>query len=114
MLTKSKIQLIKEALERANDFRLGLENLTNKYTVEDSVFVYVGGMVQEVTQGYFEEKSQHTTIIEAIRNCNNDFNRYGIRIINNEKFVVGEIKKNLVDCSESATIFDINRLTDIR
>ena len=114
MLTKSKIQLIKESLEMANDYREGLENLTNKYTIEDSVFIYINGMVHEATQGYFVEKSKHDSILEAIRNCNGEFNRYGIRIINNKEFIVGEIKRNLVECSEDATVFDINRLTDIR
>lgn len=114
MLTKSKIQLIKESLAIANDYREGLENLTKKYNIEDSVFVYVGGMVQEATQGYFVEKSKHNSISEAIRHCNCEFGKYGIRIINNEEFIVGEIKRNLVKCSKDSTVFDINRLTDIR
>ena len=114
MLTKSKIQLVKESLAMANDYREGLENLTNKYTVEDSIFVYTGGSVHEVTQGYFIEKSKHDSILEAIRHCNGEFNRYGIRIVNNAEFIVGEIKRNLVECEKDTTIFDINRLTDIR
>ena len=40
MQTKSKIQLIRESLAMASDYREGLENLMNKYTIEDSVFVY--------------------------------------------------------------------------
>lgn len=114
MLTKSKIQLIREALEIANDYREGLENLMEKYTIEDSVFVYVGGMVHEATQGYFVEKSKHTTLLEAIRGCNGNFGGCGIRVINNKEFVVGEIKRNLVDCDKDSTVFDINKLTDIR
>lgn len=114
MQTKSKIQLIKEALAVANDYREGLENLMEKYTIEDSVFVYVGGMVQEAIQGYFVEKSKHDSLLEAIRNCNCEFGRYGIRIKENKEFVVGEIKRNLAECSQEATVFDINRLTDIR
>lgn len=114
MLTKSRIQLIKESLVAANDYREGLENLTNKYIIEDSVFVYMGGMIHEATQGYFVEKSKHDSILEAIRHCNGHFDNYGIRIINNEEFIVGEIKRNLVECDKDAIVFDINRLTDIR
>lgn len=113
MQTKSKIQLIREALAMASDYREGLENLMNKYTIEDSVFVY-NGMVHEATQGYFVVKSTHENIMEAIRNCNGDFINNGIRIINNKEFVVGEIKRNLVDCNKESKIFDINRLTDVR
>ena len=114
MLTKSKIQLIKESLVMASDYREGLENLMEKYTIEDSVFIYMNGMVHEATQGYFVEKSKHTNLIEAIRNCNGNFHNLGIRVINNKEFVVGEIKKNLVECDKDSTVFDINRLTDIR
>ena len=45
MLTKSKIQLLKEHYAIANDYREGLENLMNKYLIEDSVFVYKNGIL---------------------------------------------------------------------
>ena len=114
MWTKSKIQLIKESIELMNDYKSGLENLMNKYTIEDSIFVYNNGMVHEATQGYFVETSKHDNILEAIKSCNNDFSSNGIRIIENKEFIVGHIKKNLVECSQDNKVFDINRLTDIR
>lgn len=114
MLTKSKIQLLKESLAKASDYKDGLENLMEKYTIEDSVFVYINGVVHEATQGYFVEKTKHDSLLEAIRGCNGEFGRYGIRIINNKEFVVGEIKRNLVECSNDSTVFDINKLTNIR
>lgn len=114
MLTKSKIQLIREALAVANDYREGLENLMEKYTIEDSVFIYMNGMVHEATQGYFVEKSKYTDLMEAIRHCNGNFSGLGIRVINNEEFVVGEIKRHLVECDQNSKVFDINKLTDIR
>ena len=40
MLTKSKIQLIQESIKVANDFKTGLENIMEKYTIEDSIFMY--------------------------------------------------------------------------
>jgi hypothetical protein len=46
MLTKSKIQLLKERYEIANNYREGLENLMDKYIIEDSVFIYMNGMVE--------------------------------------------------------------------
>ena len=71
-------------------------------------------MVHDATMGYFIEKSKHENVMEAIRNCNGDFLNKGIRIINNQEFIVGEIKRNLVECDEGSKIFDINRLVDIR
>lgn len=116
MLTKSRIQLIKESLAMANDYRTGLENLIEKYTIEDSVFVYRNGSVYEATQGYFEVKGEYDNLQEAVRNYNYNIANpnYGIRITDNKKFTVGEVKTSLVDCNKEAKVLDINRLTDIR
>ena len=113
MLTKSKIQLIQESLNIANDFKAGLENLMEKYTIEDSIFMYKNG-VFEATNGYFITKSEHNDLWNAIKECGNEYNKFGIRIINNEKFIVGEVKRFLVECDMNSTIFDINSLTDIK
>ncbi len=112
MLTKSKIQLIKEQLEVSNDYREGLENLMDKYMIEDSTFVYKNGMVYEATSGYFVEKSVHTSLQDAVRVCN--VNTCGIRIIENKEFIVGELKKTLSECSNDQKIFDITKLVDVR
>ena len=114
MLTKSKIQLIKESLKISNDYREGLENLINKYTIEDSVFVYRNNAIYEATQGYFEVKNEYNTLQDAIRNYNAVNPNCAIRIVNNEKFIVGEVKRCLSDCNKESKVFDINRLTDIR
>lgn len=107
MLTKSKIQLIKESLAIANDYREGLENLMEKYTIRDNVFVYNNRMVYEITEGYFVEKSKHNSLLEAIRGCNGEFGKYGIRIIENKEFVVGEIKKLISECPQDSIIYNI-------
>ena len=114
MLTKSKIQLLKEHYAIANDYREGLENLMNKYLIEDSVFVYKNGMVYEATQGYFIKAAEYDSLMEAISNCNDSFEKNGIRITNNEKFMVGKIESQLSNCPTDSSIFDINHLTDIR
>ena len=114
MLTKSKIQIIKEGLATADDYRNGLENLMNKYLIEDSVFVYKNGMVFEATSGYFVEKSTHDNILDAIRECKYNFDNNGIRIVENKKFIVGELKKTIIECSEEDSVFDINSLSTIR
>jgi hypothetical protein len=113
MLTKSKIQIIQESIKVANDFKTGLENIMEKYTIEDSIFMYKNG-VFEATKGYFVPKSEHNDLLLAIKECNSEYNKYGIRIINNEKFIVGEVNRFLTECDQNSTIFDINSLTDIR
>ncbi len=114
MQTKSNIQLIKEALQQSNNFREGLENLMEKYNIEDSVFVCANSMVMEATKGYFVELNSYDNLQDAVRECNGKWNKCGVRVINNQKFVVGEIKQYLSECKEGEKVFDINRLTDIR
>lgn len=113
MLTKSKIQLLKERYEIANNYKEGLENLMNKYIIEDSVFIYKSGMVYEATQGYFVKIAEYNSLSEAISNCDS-FENTGIRITNNEKFMVGKLENQLSNCPKDSSIFDINHLADIR
>lgn len=114
MLTKNKIQLLKEHYAIANDYREGLENLMNKYIIEDSVFVYKNGMAYEATQGYFVQIAEYDSLMEAISNCKDSFEKNGIRIINNEKFMIGKIETQLSNCPENSSVFDINHLIEIR
>lgn len=112
MLTKSKIQLIKEGIEIRNNYKDGLSNLMEKYTIEDSIFVYRNGLF-EVTSGYFEEINQFDTLNEAISSCE-DISKVGIRILNNDKFVTGYVKQFLSECSQDAKILDIETLFEVR
>ena len=120
MLTKSKIQIIKEQYAIADDYRGGLEKLMEKYNIEDSIFIHCNGMIYEATKGYFVEKSRYDNVVEAIHYWadlileSGNYMNCGIRIINNKEFVVGEVKKHLVECDKESKVFDINRLTEIR
>ena len=51
MQLKSKIQLIQERLMRKNSFIEGLNNIMEKYNIEDSVFSYGNGRLMEVCKG---------------------------------------------------------------
>lgn len=113
MWTKSKIQLIKESITLANDYKVRMENIMDKYIIEDSIFIY-NGRVQEVTQGYFVEKDRYNNIHEAIKACGGNYISNGIRVINNKEFIVGDIKTYLSECSNSQNVFDINAITNIR
>lgn len=105
MFTKSKIQQILEDREYKCNFLESLQNLMNKYTIEDSVFSY-SGKLNEITNGYFEIDSEYSTIEEAIGNYKNGM---GIRIINNESFQLGKLCKFISECDKEKSIMDINR-----
>lgn len=114
MQTKSNIQLIREACELANNYRDGLVNLMEKYTIEDSIFVYRNGQVFEATKGYFEIVKEYDNIADAIRECWGNFGAMGIRIINNTKFEVGILRNMLSECSKEKKVLCIDNLETVR
>ena len=114
MLTKSKIQSIKEELEIANQYRESLNNLMDKYLIEDNIFIYKNSQLFESTSGYFIEKYIFDNLSDAVNACLADFDQSGIRIINNEKFIVGNIKNLISECNRDEKIFDIQQLKEWR
>jgi hypothetical protein len=111
MWTKSKIQMINEMISLQNNYKEGLENLMEKYTIEDNIFLFKNGQIMEATKGYFVKKGEYSTLKEALENCNYSFDKVGIRIINNTTFEVGDIKSKLSECNISENqVFDINNV----
>lgn len=107
MYTKSKIQLINEALLLKSEFESGLKNIMEKYQVEDSIFIY-NKNVYEATKGYFVINEEYSDLHEAISNCN--IFQQGIRIIDNSKYQVGYIFNSLSECPKDKQILDIDCL----
>lgn len=114
MLTKSKIQLIREQREMINNFSIMLEDLMNKYDVEDGVFTLKNQQLFEVTKGYFEKTAAYTSLKEALvdevffTNAN-----ACIRIKNNEQFEVGVVHKFLNECRETSEVVELDRLLEV-
>lgn len=113
MLVKSKIQLVNENIKLVQDFYESLANLTDKYIIEDSIFVYRDNKVFEATQGYFEVLKEFDNLNEAVKSCMQDFNNMGIRIMNNNKFISGKVRKNISECNNDNPIFDIDLFMNI-
>jgi hypothetical protein len=103
--------MIRESIEAMTQYKESMQDLLNKYNIEDSVFAYVNGQVYEVTKGYFEVISEHDSLTGAINNSNLNT---GIRVINNQKFEVGRICQALRECQETSRILDINTLKNVR
>ena len=111
MYTKSIIKQTVEKLNEKDSFRIAIENLMEKYNIEDSVFVFKKGNMREVVEGYFATENDYTDLSEAISNC--DTQTMAIRVIG-EKFQVGTIYTKLCDCPEDKKIFDLQVLENIR
>ena len=96
--------MIRESFESLNDFRIGLENLMEKYNIQDSIFGYSNNGVYEVSNGYFEILQEYDNLEDAIRECYNSLDKKAIRIVNNNKFEVGEIHMLRSECGEGKVL----------
>lgn len=112
MQTKSNIQLIKESIAIKEAAKTSLNNLMDKYTIEDSVFAFKNGIMYECTDGYFEVISEYDNVNEAVKNA--DVNSQSIRVINNTIFQVGNVHTILTECASDNKVFDLNRLESVR
>ena len=111
MYTKSIIQQKIENIQVKNNFKSALENLLEKYTIEDSVFMWTNKGLQEVVEGYFVSDNEYNTLSEAISAC--DITKMGIRITGNV-FNVGSIHTRISECDENKSVFDLKRLETVR
>ena len=107
MFTKSKIQQILESKEHINNFFESLTCIMEKYTIEDSIFIYSNNSAKEVVNGYFEISEEYSDIKEALKNI--DLSTMGIRIMNNNKFQLGKVCKTISECNRENVIMDINK-----
>lgn len=111
MYTKSLIQQNIEVIRAKDNFRSAIEQLMEKYNIEDSVFVIKNGFMHEVVEGYFVTENEYSSLSEAVSACN--INTMGVRVIGNS-FQVGKIYSRLSECEDNKKVFDLKRLEDIR
>jgi hypothetical protein len=111
MYTKSIIQQTIEKLHEKDSFRIAIENLMEKYNIEDSVFIFKNGNMREVVEGYFVTTNEYDNLAEAISDC--DTYTMAIRVIG-ENFQVGKVFSKLSECDENNKVFDLQRLETIR
>ena len=99
----SKIQQTLYNIKIKECFVERLNELMEKYNIEDSIFQLINNNIKERTSGYFEVISEHETFEDAM----NNWNGQAIRIINNKKFQLGNVKVLLSECNKESVIFDI-------
>lgn len=111
MFTKSIIQQSVESMQVKSNFKIAIEQLMEKYNVEDSVFVFKNGTMHEVVEGYFVTENEYDNLNTAISECN--INTMGIRIMGNN-FQTGTIHTKISECAKEKKIFDLRRLQNVR
>jgi hypothetical protein len=111
MQTKSNIQLIQEKIAQKQNFQDGLERLMESWNIKDNVFVLKNGKLTEASKGYFEIVSEYDKIEDAIRSVNPV--SQGIRIMNNEKFQVGNIHNYIAECEDTSKVLDLDVMSSL-
>ena len=112
MYTKSIIQQTVEAIRAKENFKAAIENLMEKYNIEDSVFVLKNGFIHEAVEGYFNVDFVYDSLDKAI--SESDSNNLAIRVMNNKVFQTGKLYSTLSECKEDASVLDLYRLTAVR
>ena len=111
MYTKSYIQQTVEAMQLKAAFKDSINALMEKYNIEDSVFVFRNGYMQEVVEGYFVTENEFDNVSEAVFAC--DMNTMGVRVMGNN-FQVGTLHTKISECASDKKVFDLKRLEDVR
>jgi hypothetical protein len=111
MYTKSIIQQAVESLRAKDNFRVAIEQLMEKYNIEDSVFVMKNGFLHEVVEGYFAVEGNYESLNEAVADC--DMRTMGVRVLGGI-FQTGKIHNRISECESGKKVFDLSRLEDVR
>lgn len=111
MYTKSIIQQTVESLRAKDNFRVAIEQLMERYNIEDSVFVFKGGFLHEAVTGYFAMVKEFDNLTDAVREC---VGNMAIRVKENNTFQIGTLHNTISECAPDSKVFDLDRLENIR
>lgn len=111
MFTKSIIQQTVESLHAKDNFRVAIEQLMEKYNIEDSVFVFKNGYLHEAVTGYFAMVNEFNNLSDAISACNGNM---AVRVMENKLFQVGTLHNTISECAPESKVFDLDKLENIR
>lgn len=111
MHTKSKIQLITEAMALKASFCESLKEVNETYYIVNNVFgVERNGLAVELTEGYYGEVATYDTLDEALDNINpQEMHKSAVRI-HDGKYSIGYVYNSLADVKESL-IVDLDSAT---
>lgn len=111
MNTKSNIQILIEREDIKSNFKHALNQLMESYTIKGNVFALNSRNTPvEIFNGYFVEQKEYTNLSDCIQ----DMNLNQAVSINEDKFILGDIKQSLSECDYNKKVVDIERLQYVR
>ena len=110
MYTKSIIQQHIEKVNSLGILQESLSDFMDRYTISDGVFGLFQNRMYELTCGYMVQEQKFEKLEDAIRAMKP---QQGIRVVENRRFVIGDICSNLSSCPENCTVLDIEFLEEV-
>lgn len=111
MYTKSLIQQKLEKIHILESFKNELSEMMDRYIIEDAFFGISNKGLYEATRGYFITSKEYDSLDEAVRDMStNQF----IHVLENKKFVVGDVVSQLSSCPDSSHVYDVEFLCEVR
>lgn len=111
MFTKSLIQQKLEMVRLLESFKKSLNGMMDQYIIENAFFGISNQGMYEATKGYFVASKEYDNLDEAVRDMKcNQF----IQVLENKKFVVGDINSQLSNCPEESHVYDVEFLCEVR
>ena len=112
MYTKSLIQQHLERIELLENFKQDVNELMDKYIIENSVFgMNHNGRAKEIVTGYFIIDESYENLNDCMRGLKS--NQY-IQIENNNKFSTGSVEYSLFNCPQDKKVLDLETLNYVR
>ena len=111
MYTQSLIQQRLNWIHTLESFKNDLNDMMNKYIIEDAFFGISNNSLYEATKGYFVNVKEYTSLDEAVREMKPN---QLIHVLENKTFIVGDAISSLSESSEDAHIYDIEFLCEVR
>jgi len=111
MWTKSFIQLQVESIQERAKFANDINKILENYQISDGVFGVNHNNTYELSNGYFVAVKSFDTIDEAIKEMNQ--NSQAVRITEG-KFILGNVFSRLSEAPDTADVFSIEFLENVR
>lgn len=116
MNTRSSISYMIDIIENISSMNKQLNMLMEKYQIKDNIFTFKNNSLDEVTSGYFQVVEESNDLDHLVKRYFTESTKCvrGIRIMDNNKYQLGEVHNHLHECQEGSSVFDVECNESVR
>lgn len=107
----SLIQQRVGVIEAKYTFEKEIRSILEKYDVRNNVLGFDGGHAKELSSGFMCPVKEYDSLEEAVRGMNPT--SQVLRIVENNKFIVGDYFVRLIECVDRGDVFNIEHLENV-